>query len=201
MMTGKSRLHGIVGVTGTPGTGKKSTAPLLAEYLRFPCVSLNRLAADSGVGVAAEDGLDVDTAALRRYLVAEDPGHCLVYGHLLPYVLRRGEVDLAIVLRCSPPVLKKRLLARGYEGRKLRDNLEAELIGVSLSAAIGAFGEARVVEFDTTRTSAALAARRLARIVARPPGRARRIDWTLDYTSAEKLTSLLSEDRMGSART
>lgn len=174
---------------------------MLADLLAIPSVGLNELAIESGVAEKTKDGLLVDTGALRRSLLRRNEGRCLVYGHFLPDVLRRNEVEVVVVLRCNPLELKRRLLARGYGGRRLRDNLESELIGVTLSYAIERFGEGSVIEFDTTNTARSSAARALASIIRGRPRASSRIDWTLDYTSAEKLRSLLSENRTGLART
>jgi adenylate kinase len=190
-----------VGITGTPGTGKKTIAPLLAALLGIPPLSLNELSATSGVGVQTMDGVEVDTEALRRALLSAPGGRSLVYGHLLPDVLRRDEAEAVFVLRCNPTELRRRLVERGYGGRRLLDNLESELIGVTLDAAIDSFGEELVLEYDTTRASPDAAAKALSRKLGQRPASRRRIDWTRDYTSAEKLRSLLSEESTGSART
>ncbi|HUI85813.1 MAG TPA: AAA family ATPase [Nitrososphaerales archaeon] len=191
----------VIGVTGTPGTGKKSVAPLLAEALGVRSLSLNDLAAESGAGSMTSHGLTVDTAALRRYLLPRTRDPCVVYGHLLPDVLRGDDVKLVFVLRCEPLELRRRLTERGYGRRKVRENVEAELIGVTAASALEAFGERSVTELETTHTSPEAAASELARMVKGARRSAARLDWIPLYASAEKLESLLSVERTGSART
>lgn len=167
----------------------------------IPCVDLNDFVEEFGLGEKTRKGLVVDTNALRNSLLRRIKPPCLVYGHLLPYVFRRNEVDVVVVLRCNPAVLKQRLQRRGYRGIKLRENLEAELIGVVLSSATSVFGEESVIEFDTTNKSASSVAKALARQVKRRPQIGRRIDWTVRYASPEEFTSLLSAKNTGSTLT
>jgi adenylate kinase len=182
-------LRGVVGVTGSPGTGKKSVSPLLAATLRLKCLSINDLARECGALAPGEGSVDVDL--LRSKISKMVPGPALIHGHLLPYVLEPGSVRKVVVLRCAPGVLKTRLRARGYPARKVEENVEAELIGVVSADAYGAFGSAKTFEFDTTQSSPVEAAERIARSMrkGRPTPR---IDWTLRYDSGAKLRSLFS---------
>jgi len=114
--------------------------------------------------------------------------------HLLPDVLRARELGFVAVLRCEPRALKKRLAARGYGHAKVVENLEAELIGSVLDAAVRAFGKRAVHEYDTTRASPRTVAERIARdFRSRSAQKRPWIDWTLGYGSSAKLRLLLSE--------
>jgi adenylate kinase len=192
-------LDGFLGLTGTPGTGKKSIAPLLAARLKIPSVSLNEYASELGLGERKNGALLVDTEELRTSILKHQPRPSLVYGHLLPEVLRADEVERVFVLRCDPRVLKRRLFSRGYNEAKVRQNLEAELIGVVMYACISAYSDESVFGFDTTRTSAEQAARTLARRFIRPNLHESEIDWVPSYASAAKLRSLFSLESAGSA--
>ncbi|MDE1852797.1 MAG: AAA family ATPase [Thaumarchaeota archaeon] len=182
----------ILGITGTPGTGKKSVAPLVAEALGRKLLGLNELARAHGLLERTADESEVDTEELRKKLRESDLGPALVFGHLLPYVFEKGSLERVVVLRCEPSVLKGRLAARGYPRTKVLDNVEAELIGLVSSDAHDAFGKDRTFELDTTRSTPAQAARKAALILGGKPGSAARIDWTRTYGSGAKLRSLLS---------
>jgi adenylate kinase len=189
--------HGAVkpralGVTGTPGTGKKSVSPILASLLGRELLEINSLAIPHSVPDKNGE-LVVDVKALGSELRRRGLSGTVVSGHLLPDVLNRSELDFVAVLRCEPAVLKRRLISRGYPHEKIVENVEAELIGVVLDSAVRRFGSSWVHEYDSTRTQPASLAKRIADdytegVPQAEPWR----DWTLDYDSSTRLRSLLS---------
>ncbi len=187
-----------LGITGTPGTGKKTLAPLVAEALGLPCVGLNDLVPHPK---RKRETVQVDTGVLRRRLLGSIDGRCVVHGHLLPDVLRRSEVERVVVLRCDPKVLKRRLRSRGYEAAKVTANVEAELIGLVSALCFHRFGEARVVEYDATSSRVPRSTEMVAGLFTSPHARVARVDWLERYGSASKLRSLLSVARTESAFT
>src|SRR5256885_686176 len=124
---------GLVAVTGTPGTGKSSACDVLAKR-GYVVVDLDEIARREGLIVGRDEkrGTDeVDVEALREGLripakVAFLKSH---YSH-------RMDVNLAVVLRCRPSVLRARLEARGWPSEKVRENVEAEAIDVILQEAV-----------------------------------------------------------------
>ena len=174
-----------VGLTGTPGTGKKSVAPLVASLIGLPYVSINDLAGPRTTGD------DLDTKMLRARLRVKVRATSLLYGHLLPYVVDKRSMSKVAVLRCEPGALKKRLQAREYPPAKVASNLEAELIGVVSFDTFTKFGPEITAEVDTTRTTPKDAARIIARFLLGQSILPRRIDWSLGYDSAARLGSLL----------
>jgi len=185
-------LRNYVGITGTPGTGKKTLAPLIASRMGLPCISLYDQAVSSRLIKKDDDDAEVDTSALRRFLARHVSGPALIHGHLLPYVLGGRDVRKVAVLRCEPKALKQRLLKRGYQPKKVVGNVEAELIGVLSADSFTAFGSKKTAEFDTTASEQTAAVKAISEFLqgSREPGP--RIDWTFGYGSASKLRSLLS---------
>ena len=181
-----------VGVTGTPGTGKKTLAPMIASMMGVPCVSLYEEAVASGLIRRDETDAEVDTVALGKYVMKHNRGPALVYGHLLPYVLGNRSIERAIVLRCEPMTLKTRLKIRGYSREKIRENVEAELIGVLSSASLKTYGQSRAVDLDTTKNAVAGASLRAFEYLKRGTRPGPRIDWMPRYSSASRLRTLLS---------
>ncbi|MDA4119663.1 MAG: AAA family ATPase [Thaumarchaeota archaeon] len=185
------KLGGLVGITGTPGTGKKSISPLAAKALGLRFVSINDLARQSGLLDSGADG-EIDVRKLKKVVAKSLHGPSLVYGHLLPQVFGPDSMVKVVVLRTDPTVLKNRLEERGYAHEKVIANVEAELIGLVSSEAFETFGQSRTVEVDTSHTSDSEAARLVTTAIREEPTREKRIDWTLNYDSARKLRSLLS---------
>jgi adenylate kinase len=180
----------IVCVTGTPGTGKKSVAPLVARRLGLPCRSIDGMA--RAHGLLDPGSHEVDTDSLRAKLRRLRPGPSVVYGHLVPYAVPGPSVAKALVLRCEPSVLRGRLRSRGYDANKVGENVVAELIGLLAYEARRAFGPAKVFEIDSTSTPPAETASAALAAILERRGERTRIDWTAGYGSARRLRSLLS---------
>src|SRR5207253_8080930 len=143
-----------VALTGTPGTGKSSVGVAL-ERRGYVVIDLDELARREGLIVGRDEARqtdEIDVDALRRSVrvpakIAFLKGH---YSHLM-------DVNLAIVLRCRPSVLRKRLQERGWPDSKIQENVEAEAIDSILQEAVARLD--LVYEIDTTeRTSESTAA-------------------------------------------
>ncbi len=191
-------MRSLYGITGTPGTGKKTVAPLVAAIMKVGVLGLNDLAKDYGL-IRKDSG--VDPAPLGARVSDQVRGPCVVYGHLLPYAVDRGKVVRAVVLRCDPGVLKERLTERGYHPAKVSENVEAELIGVISADCVDRFGRERVADFDTTGRTPAKAASEVAKFLMSGKQSPRTVDWMESYDSPEKLKSLLGPRRAKSALT
>ncbi|MDG6242987.1 MAG: adenylate kinase family protein [Methanolobus sp.] len=139
----------LIGITGTPGTGKTSVTRLLEEDGSYKVIHLNEL--------IREENLYSDVDTERDCVVADMD---LVYRRVLDLQDRTGNVtivdshlshhiaDIAIVLRASPERLKERLEERKYSVDKVRENVEAEALDIILAEAVD-WCE-KVFELDTT---------------------------------------------------
>jgi adenylate kinase len=174
------------GITGTPGTGKKSIAPLVANTLGIPHFSLNKIASDLGL----IDEEEVDTSLLAEE-IRKINDKALLYGHLLPLVLKKMDVIHVVVLRCEPSILKERLYPRGYEKEKVMQNLEAEFIGLIAYQCYSRFGLEKVSEFDTTNQDPKEASMKVANILLKKE-KTKRIEWPEHYKTEEKFRLLFS---------
>jgi adenylate kinase len=126
---------------------------------------------------------EVDLAGLDRMLDADypDDGRLFIEGHV-SHLLRVG---WAIVLRCRPAILRRRLARRGYGVAKVRENSLAEALDAITAESVARLGKGRIFEMDTTRRKAPAVAReivRLARGGFRPAPKYRpgRVDWSAD---------------------
>jgi adenylate kinase len=188
------------GITGTPGTGKKTLAPLVAAELRVPCLGLNDLAKDLKLVPRKRRETEVDAAELGKLVLASVRAPCLLYGHLLPFAFGSGAFSKVVVLRCDPKILKRRLVERGYGDEKVAGNVEAELIGLISAESVKAFGGDHVSEVDTSVVPVSAAATTATKCLKSARGISAPIDWIGAYDSAAKLRSLLGP-RTLSART
>lgn len=170
----------LVAVTGSPGTGKTSVCDILARR-GYTVVDLDGVARREGCIVGRDEsrGTDeVDIDALRGHLPAAPKIAFLRshYSHLL-------DPQIAVVLRCRPSVLRRRLEARGWPPTKVRENVEAEAIDLILQEAVGRLRS--VYEIDTTDTSPKETAGAILEILrgqtaGREPGS---VDWSEEVLS------------------
>lgn len=139
----------LVALAGTPGTGKSSVGRVL-EGRGYAVVDLDELARREGLiagrdSVRGAEEVDVDGLRQRIRVPAKLAFLKAHYSHLL-------DVDLAIVLRCRPSVLRERLQARSWSEAKIRENVEAEAIDAILQEAVAR--NPFVYEVDTTGRTA-----------------------------------------------
>jgi len=159
-----------VALTGTPGTGKTSTAK---EIEGFEIVDLREFALENNIGEKKEE-LEIDVSELRDAFEAstKTDKDLLFEGHFAHYL----SADLCIVLRCEPEELRKRLNGRGYSDDKIEENVEAEKIDLTLQEAVEI--QENVLEIDTTgRTAEGVAKELQNRIEEKETGYGK-VDWT-----------------------
>ena len=129
----------ILVITGTPGSGKTTLAEALHRRLKNSnMISVNSLIREKKFFISREkDGtLIADMGKLGRHLRQEarnTKGMLILEGHLLCEIGIPGAT--AIVIREHLNTLEKRLLKRGYQWSKIRDNLISEAIDYSGSTA------------------------------------------------------------------
>jgi len=95
----------------------------------------------------------IDQEAMRRRLTAlieasERP--LVIDGHYAADIVDRKNVDHVFVLRRAPWTLKSVLESKGYGREKVRENVEAELLGVLLEDALRTQDHGKICEVDTT---------------------------------------------------
>lgn len=147
----------VVAVTGVGGTGKTSTAKLLAKQLKYELVVLNELAeelkaytgydrkrrskiVDMKKLKVAVKKLAKDAAKMKKSLIIEG-----LFAHEFP-------ADVIIVLRCNPKILERRLKRKHNWTTKIHENVEAEMIGIITDEALEK--NKKVYEIDTTKKTA-----------------------------------------------
>ena len=133
----------MIGITGTPGTGKTTVADELRAR-GHGVLALTSTVAPYILGKDDERDTEViDEERWAREFIAIDgfvEGHL---AHLLP-------CDRIIVLRCRPDVLAARLRERGYPEAKVTENVEAEALDVILIETLEDYQDEQVLEIDTT---------------------------------------------------
>lgn len=128
----------LIGLTGTPGTGKTSVSKLLEKRRQWKVIHLNDLIKEEHLYTEVDEKRDAVVADMELVqsrlpeLIDEmEKGAAnkvvILESHLAHYI-----ADTIIVLRACPPELKTRLETRGYSEEKIRENIEAEALDVIL---------------------------------------------------------------------
>lgn len=167
-----------VAVTGTPGVGKTSAC---SKIRSLPVYHVSDLVDMFGVCSGYDRKRrtkEVDVKVLAKK-VEKMEGDMILEGHFSHLL----GPDLAVVLRCSPSLLEKRLAKKGWPKAKIRENIEAEAVDVILVEALENVPE--VCEIDTTKMSAIQVARAIDRIVSgeRQKYRVGNVDWSQEVLS------------------
>ena len=182
-------------IGGTPGTGKTLVASGLAQQLKMGVISLGDLATQGGCIQSHDESRDtevIDEDCLVEAVidfVDETDSDMVVEGHYIDLFPSR-HVQHVFVLRTHPEELMKRLRDRGYSEDKVKENVEAEVIGVCQLDALDAFGEGMVTEIDTTGKDVRSV---VAEIVGQlgDPDTTVRIDWMQQLEDEGRLDQFL----------
>jgi adenylate kinase len=168
-------------ITGTPCTGKTT----VASKLNGRVIKINDLARshDFIMGVDEQNGYEIiDIEKLSDYVdeMIENTKELLIFEGHVSHLL--DGADMVIVLRVHPEILRKRLEARNYSASKIRENLEAEALGVCSAEAYERYGE-KVSEIDASDLTVDEVAGEIQKVIAGeinyPVGEIDFMDWLL----------------------
>ena len=143
-------------VTGTPGVGKTTVSHKLASKLDAHYVSITELVKKQQLIAGIDENrqtLVADTKKISKQLqqiLAKTEGRVVIEGHYVVDVVPKKDVNTVFVLRRDPRELKSALENRGYEEKKLWENLAAEILDVCLWDALSACGVDKVCEIDVS---------------------------------------------------
>lgn len=143
-----------VALTGTPGTGKTAVAFVLTKK-GYHVVPLHKFAQRNNCIVGVDEKRKsqlVDVDVLNSCIEQEYPSTDVVLfeghiGHLLRCM------DKIVILRCHPTQLKKRLQKKKWSVKKIKENVEAEILDVILCEAVELHHVDDIFEIDTTQKS------------------------------------------------
>jgi adenylate kinase len=185
-------------ITGTPGTGKTTISRLLATELRACYVNPKTLLRREEVDYTYDEKRKTRTVSLKRLRNrlcerAAGTDHGLVIdSHIaletgpLPRLVR------AIVLRCDPIVLERRLERKRWQKSKIGENLQAEILDICLWDAVENYGWNKILEIDTTEKAPS----RVIQLIMKDMRKKRtqrkpKVDWLLSLRRKGILTRYL----------
>ena len=141
----------IIGISGTPGTGKTEVARQLSKKLGWKLVELNKLAEKQGLYSGYDNDRQckiVDIGMIRKEVesLAKANKNLILeshYAHDMP-------CDTVIILRANPRALRERLIDKGWKKSKIEENIQSEIMEVCKSEALEQ-GRSKVIEEQSKR--------------------------------------------------
>jgi len=158
----------VIIVSGTPGTGKTAVARAI-EALGYKCLDIGSIVAEKGLSEGYDRAMKchiVDTARLNKALtgfIKGSKGKLIVIDGHLSHFLPSRYVDLCIITKCGIKELKKRLEKKGYSKKKVRENLDCEILDICLNEAKE--NKHNVKTFDTTGKETAQISEEIKKII------------------------------------
>ncbi|MBN1682909.1 AAA family ATPase [Candidatus Bathyarchaeota archaeon] len=184
--------------TGTPGTGKTTISRLINSKLNGIYLNLTEFSKSQDLVLEKDverDTLIIDIESLKKRLskiINSTNKIILIDSHFSTDVVELSKVKYVIVLRRAPWLLFNELMERCYDIDKIKENVEAEIIGVCLSSALDVFEKEKIIEIDTTNSTPEKIAEYLLLIInGKTQATYGNIDW-MAYPEIETLLKRLN---------
>jgi len=190
----------VIVVTGTPGVGKTAVSSLLASRLNALHVNIGELVRQEKLWSSMDrirNTLIADMPKLSKRvqeIIKRTEQDVILDGHYAVHVVPAEVVRLAFVLRRSPDELQKLMQKRGFKGKKLKENLAAEVLDVCLYDAVKVCGLEKVCEIDATNKSTEeIVKEALAVLEGRKPCQVGIVDWLGKLEKEGRVEEFLEE--------
>jgi adenylate kinase len=190
----------VIVVTGTPGVGKTTISQKLADRLDARYLNITDL--------VKEEKLITSIDKVRKTLVADTKkvskrvqeilqssvGNLIIEGHYAVDVVPNKDVNIIIVLRREPIELKAVLEKRGFDGKKLWENLAAEILDVCLLDTLSICDAYKVCEIDVSgKTVEEVVEETILMLKKKKPCQAGIVDWLGKLDAEERLGEFLRD--------
>lgn len=181
-------------ISGTPGVGKTLVATLLASRLGLKYLNLSDLVIKESLYIGVDEdrnSLIIDEERLINKLIellSKEELDIVVdshYGEIIPDDL----IKVIFVLRLNPAVLYERLASRGWSKKKIRENVEAEILGVCTYNAINEHSASKVCEVDVTNKKVEEVVEEIMDIL----NNTRKCEVWVDWLSQEQLQDFITK--------
>ena len=129
----------VIIITGTPGTGKTTIAHII-EKMGFQYIDVNKLIDKYSLCDKYDKERKCKTVNPNKLnkvlvkLISTSKKDLVIDSHLSHFLPKR-HIDLCITTHCNLKELKHRLEQRGYDKKKVRENLDAEIFDLCTTEA------------------------------------------------------------------
>lgn len=147
-------------VTGTPGVGKTSFSMLLTDSLndrlqsqsigkQFLYINIGKLITENKLYTDWNEEFDVpeydEDKVLNQIIPFMTQGGCVLDFHSSGF-LPEDMIELVVLIRCDNTILYDRLKARNYSDKKIKENIECEIMEVTSEEVRDTFPENKILE-------------------------------------------------------
>ena len=183
-----------IGITGNPGTGKKTIASKLSEKIKMEIFDINKFIIENKYGQYEKNQLIIsDINQIEDEIEHKIEGKkYIIIGHLLPELIKKESLWKIFVLRCEPNILIERYRLRDYEESKIKDNIVSELIGTVCYDSIMRYGNNKTFEIDVSNQSVNNIVDEIHNIVTNNIKSINTIDWLESAHKSENLREYLN---------
>lgn len=139
----------IIAVSGTPGTGKTEACRILARKMKARLITVRGLIRKKALGYGYDRKRRtkiIDEHELEKAVKKAATGRINIVESHLSHLIR---ADIVFVLRTNPAELEKRLVKRRWPEKKIRENVEAEMLDQITAEALQK--NRAVYEIDTSK--------------------------------------------------
>ena len=179
-------------ISGTPGVGKSSVAKELARILGAKYLNLSDFVIKEKLYLGYDDKVNsyiIDEELVRRRIneyIESLRGLVIIDSHY-GEIINDKLVEKIFVLRLNPNELLRRLKGKGWSDEKIRENVEAELLGICTYNALQEHPKDKVCEIDVTNKDISDVIKLILRILKGDGECKTFIDWLSDANIGEIL--------------
>lgn len=161
-------------ISGTPGCGKTSVANELIKLIDGKIISLNELVISSDLSFEFDEERKTYIVDFQTFLPLilqkineiklEKPQFIIIESHFSDIIPDKF-IDYIFILRCDPVELRKRLKKRNYDLNKIKENVQAEILGNCANYFVNKHLKKPLLEIDTTNLTIDLVAKTMKNIL------------------------------------
>lgn len=152
----------VIIISGTPGTGKTTVSKKISNIIKAKVITLNELVIAEKLTIGYDYKREtsiIDDEKLISFIEnlinkikKENLEFLIIEGHFSD-IVPENYIDYVFILRCDPDVLYKRLERRGYNKKKIFENIQSEILGNCVNFLLDKNIRTPLMEIDTTNLS------------------------------------------------
>ncbi len=163
-------------LSGIPGTGKTTIAKHLNKKYQYDFLSIGELVIKKKLYSEIDEKRNtkiVDSEKLTNFIdnfLQEQSKDIILECHYID-MIEHPSTKIAFILRCHPEILESRLKERNYSEAKIKENIQAEILGDSTSYMLQKkklVNTKKIFELDTTHLTLEESVDKIHQIILNP---------------------------------